>query len=108
MDGSENSMDCFFFFGHGGQRLKWVLLDVGEDGGEMGHEFARSTTLPKKHQRQTRRVQGLTDDLQNAPYILPLTPLRFHPNPAPDDIHTVEPPYSDEPGEGCVPVFGRG
>jgi hypothetical protein len=86
----------------------FVTLDICQDGGGMGHEFERSTTLPKKHQRQTRWVQRLTDDLQDAPNILPLTPLRFNPEPAPDDIDTVEPSHSDETGEGCVPGFGRG
>lgn len=59
MDGSENSVDCFFF-GQEGQRLKWVLLDVGQDGGgkderygrdktgSRGRTIERSTTLKEK------------------------------------------------------------
>jgi hypothetical protein len=68
--------------------------------------YRRSTTKPRPDGCKVR--QGLTDDLKNAPHILPLTPLLSNSKPAPDDIYAVELPYSDEPGEGGVAGFGRG
>lgn len=117
MDGSENSID-FFFLGAGrsafevgltGCRSGWRRKNEKQHKGET--KLEAEVERPGKEFEEKGRATvagGLTDDLQNAPYILPLTPLRFNPKPTPDDIDAVEPPYSDKTGEGGVPVFGRG